>query len=108
MLISFLYTDMSVTKFNDNPDFVEIAIFSQQRNAFCLPKGVSLFIQAAGLVYHHARNVRAYHRRTCAAHIITHQRVYHHKQSEIRTACVFSLRLDEIRRFASMIYKASP
>ena len=50
---------------------------SKQRNAFCLPKGVSLFIQAAGLVYHHARNVRVYHRRTCAAYIITRQRVYH-------------------------------
>ena len=29
MLISFLHTDMSVTKFNDNPDFVKITIFSQ-------------------------------------------------------------------------------
>lgn len=28
---------MYVTKFNDNPDFVEIAIFCQQRNLFCPP-----------------------------------------------------------------------
>ena len=32
MLISFLHTDMSVTKSNDNPDFVEIAIFRQKRD----------------------------------------------------------------------------
>ena len=55
----------------------------QQRNLFCLPKEISLFIQAAGLVYHQRTKRVVYHHGS-AVHIITRQRV-------------FFLRLDEIQ-----------
>ena len=35
---------MSVTRFNDSPDFVEIAIFNHQRNLFCLPRQKRFFL----------------------------------------------------------------
>ena len=35
-----------VTKFNDNHDFVKIAIFSHQRNLFCLPWQKRFFMLA--------------------------------------------------------------
>ncbi len=39
---------MSVTRFNDNPDFVKIAILSHQRNLLCLPRQESFFFCLRG------------------------------------------------------------
>ena len=62
---------------------------SQKRSNFCLSKVTSFFIQAAGLVYHHA-----------LACISSPQGVYHHRR------CIL-LRLDEIQHCVLVIYNAS-
>ena len=63
----------------------------QQKENFCLPKVLFLFIQAAGLAYHRRAKRGAYHQGRRAA------LVSHHAQ-----ACI-SLRLDDIQHFVLMI-----
>ena len=73
----------------------------QQKRNFCLPKVPFLFIQAAGLAYHHDAVVDIIS--PCGA-------VSHHA-----SACIFPaawwytmLRIDDIQHFVLMICKAAP
>ena len=66
----------------------------QQKENFCLPKVLFLFIQAAGLAYHRRTKCGAYHQGRLAA------LVSHHAP-----ACI-SLRLDDIQCFALMICRS--
>ena len=83
---------------NDDPKCLH-----QQKENFCLPKVLFLFIQAAGLVYHHDAVVYIIKGGLPPLYLITRQRV-------------FSLRLDDIqcsalmicRNKLRMIYKTSP
>ena len=65
----------------------------QQKENFCLPKVLFLFIQAAGLVYHRRAKRGVYHQGRLTA------LVSHHAP-----ACIF-LRLDEIQHCVLMIYR---
>ena len=65
----------------------------QQKENFCLPKVLFLFIQAAGLAYHRRAKRGVYHQGRQAA-IVSHH----------APACI-SLRLDDIQCFALMIYR---
>ena len=65
--------------------------FQQKRN-FCLPKVPFLFIQAAGLAYHHDAVVDIIKGGAPPLYLITRQRVSY-------------LRLDDIQCFALMIYR---
>ena len=60
----------------------------QKRSNFCLPKVTSFFIQAAGLVYHHASACIS----SPQAHIISRR--------------LYFLRLDKMQHFVLMIYNS--
>jgi len=69
-------------------------LLRQQKENFCLPKVLFLFIQAAGLVYHHGNAVDIIKGGEPPLYLITRQRA-------------FSLRLDEIQHCVLVIYNAS-
>ena len=71
---------------------IKITVICQQKKNFCLPKVLFLFIQAAGLVYHHDAVVDIIKDGNAAL-------ASHHAG-----ACI-SLRLDDIQHFVLMIYR---
>ena len=64
----------------------------QQKENFCLPKVLFLFIQAAGLAYHHDAVADIIKGGSPPLYLITHQRASY-------------LRLDDIQPYGLMIYR---
>ena len=89
------------------PTFTHLfTALSQQKENFCLPKVLFLFIQAAGLAYHwmytspQARYTFVYHQGRRAA-LVSHHAIACIQE---RQAFLF-LRLDDIQHFVLMIYR---